>query len=99
MTDEFEKHRYDLMHLEGTMPASHLPAHATRHQPGGADAMAVDAAAGVGSLRTLGAGPLQGAPGDHAHPAPVMYDLLTAGASPNFELVFSSDGRVVWVPT
>lgn len=29
-------------------------AHATSHQPGGSDAMAVDAAAGTGSLRTLG---------------------------------------------
>jgi hypothetical protein len=29
-------------------------AHATTHQPGGTDAMAVDAAAGTGSLRTLG---------------------------------------------
>lgn len=30
-------------------------AHATSHEPGGGDAMAVDAAAGTGSLRTLGA--------------------------------------------
>lgn len=38
--------------------------HATTHQPGGADPMAVDAAVGVGSLRTLGIGSTQAAPGD-----------------------------------
>lgn len=38
-------------------------AHATSHQPGGSDALAVDAAAGVGSLRTLGTGATQAAPG------------------------------------
>ena len=37
--------------------------HATTHQPGGADAMAVDAAVGTGSLRTLGSGGLQAMPG------------------------------------
>ncbi len=41
--------------------------HANRHQSGGADGMAIDAAVGTGSLRTLGAGSLQAAAGDHAH--------------------------------
>lgn len=38
-------------------------AHHARHEPGGADAMAVDAAAGTGSLRTLGTGATQAAAG------------------------------------
>lgn len=45
---------------------SDIPPHATTHQPGGSDAMAVDAAVGVGSLRTLGAGAQQAAPGNDA---------------------------------
>ena len=40
--------------------------HATSHEPGGSDAMAVDAAAGTGSLRTLGTGATQALPGNHA---------------------------------
>ncbi len=39
-------------------------AHATTHQPGGTDAMAVDAVAGTGSLRTLGTGAQQAAAGN-----------------------------------
>lgn len=39
-------------------------AHATTHQPGGSDAMAVDAAAGTGSLRTVGTGALQACAGN-----------------------------------
>ena len=45
----------------------HSEDHATRHEPSGADVMAVDAAAGVGSLRTLGSGVLQIAAGNHSH--------------------------------
>lgn len=41
-------------------------AHATSHEPGGGDAMEVDAAANVGSLRTLGTGATQAAAGDDA---------------------------------
>jgi hypothetical protein len=41
-------------------------AHATTHQPGGSDAMAVDAAAATGSLRTIGTGALQAAAGNDA---------------------------------
>lgn len=41
-------------------------AHATAHQPGGADAMAVDAVAATGSLRTLGAGAQQAVGGTDA---------------------------------
>jgi hypothetical protein len=38
-------------------------AHHTSHEPGGSDAMAVDAATGTGSLRTLGTGAQQAASG------------------------------------
>lgn len=47
----------------------HAQNHATRHEPAGADTMAVDAAVGTGSLRTLGTGALQGAVGSHTTPA------------------------------
>ena len=45
----------------------HNENHASRHQPAGADAMAVDAVAGTGGLRTLGTGAQQGAVGSHTH--------------------------------
>jgi hypothetical protein len=38
--------------------------HATRHEPGGGDAMSVDAVAGTGSLRTLGTGAQQACAGN-----------------------------------
>lgn len=41
-----------------------LMAHHIRHEPGGGDAMAVDAATTVGSLRTLGYGATQAVPGN-----------------------------------
>lgn len=41
--------------------------HSTRHDAGGADAMTIDAAAGTGSLRTLGTGATQAAVGSHTH--------------------------------
>lgn len=44
----------------GTIP---LPHHGT-HEAGGSDPMAIDAAAATGSLRTLGAGATQAAPGN-----------------------------------
>lgn len=40
--------------------------HASTHQPGGTDAMAVDAASGTGSLRTLGTGAQQAVAGNDA---------------------------------
>lgn len=49
--------------------AHHDQDHKTRHQPGGADAMAVDAAAATGSLRTIGTGATQAAAGNHTHSA------------------------------
>ena len=47
--------------------AHHAQLHATAHQPGGGDAMTVDAAAATGSLRTLGTGAAQAATGNHTH--------------------------------
>ena len=47
----------------------HAQTHASAHQPGGADAMAVDAATSTASLRTLGSGSTQGAAGNHTHVA------------------------------
>jgi len=47
----------------------HAQTHASAHQPGGGDAMAVDASAATGSLRTLGTGSTQGAAGNHTHTA------------------------------
>lgn len=44
-------------------------AHATSHQPGGSDAMAVDAIAATGSLRTLGTGAQQALAGNTTIPA------------------------------
>lgn len=43
--------------------------HNARHEPGGADPMAVDAAAATGSLRSLGTGAQQAAAGNHTHAA------------------------------
>ena len=45
----------------------HAEDHASRHEPSGADTMAVDAVAGTGSLRTLGSGPQNAAAGNHTH--------------------------------
>ena len=45
-------------------PAGVPTAHATTHEPSGSDPMAVDAAVGVGSLRTIGTGPTQAAAGN-----------------------------------
>lgn len=42
-------------------------AHKTTHEPGGADAMTVDAPAATGSLRTLGTGAAQASQGTHTH--------------------------------
>lgn len=62
---------------------SRIPtAHASTHQPGGSDVMTVDAAVGVGSLRTLGVGALQAAVGSHTH----------AGGSVDFDGLFWMGG-------
>jgi hypothetical protein len=42
--------------IAGAVSKAHDQAHKTSHEPGGADALTVDAAAATGSLRTLGTG-------------------------------------------
>lgn len=51
-------------------------AHAATHQPGGSDALAVDATAATGSLRTLGTGATQAAPGNDARFTRVAYSTF-----------------------
>lgn len=51
--------------------------HASRHNAGGADAMAADQAAGTASLRTLGTGAAQAAAGNHSHPLTTASAFLT----------------------
>ena len=63
-TDENKTYRYN-----GTtwvLGVAAVAAHASSHQPGGSDTMAVDAAAGTGSLRTLGTGATQACSGTDA---------------------------------
>jgi hypothetical protein len=51
--------------LSGLLATAQTPAsHASTHNAGGADAMAIDAAAATGSLRTLGAGAAQACAGN-----------------------------------
>jgi len=53
---------------DGRLSNARVPtAHADEHEPLGGDPMAVDAAAGTGSLRTLGSGATQAAAGSHGH--------------------------------
>lgn len=56
--------------------------HNARHEPGGADPMAVDAAAGTGSLRTLGTGATQAAVGNHDHGSGLTLISGNSGAAP-----------------
>ena len=71
----------------GGSGTSGVPVHAVSHQPGGTDPMAVDAAAGTGSLRTIGGGALQASAGNHAHagsmtnPMTTAQDVIVGGAS------------------
>jgi len=63
-----------------TADQHHAQAHHAAHEPSGADAMAVDAAAATGSLRTLGTGATQAAVGSHAHSGTYV-DLTTIDAA------------------
>ena len=66
-----------------TSDLHHAQLHAAAHQPGGGDAMAVDAATGTGSLRTIGGGAQQSASGNHSHGATTQQIFIpgTAGDS------------------
>lgn len=57
--------------------------HATAHEPAGGDAMAVDAAAGTGSLRTLGTNSTAAAAGNHVHAGGISLLKTTADQTIN----------------
>jgi len=59
----------------------HNQVHDTTHEPGGDDAMAVDAVAGTGSLRTIGAGAQQSAAGNHGHTLSDISTVRLSGSS------------------
>ena len=66
--------------LDGvTTDAHHPQGHNNDHEPGGGDAMAVDAAIGTGSLRTIGGGAQQSAPGNHSHAAQQIFIPSSTG--------------------
>jgi len=56
--------------------------HNARHEPGGADAMAVDAAAATGSLRTIGTGALTACAGNDARLSNKAAVYLSFGIEP-----------------
>lgn len=60
--------------------AADLPAHATLHNAGGADALAIDAAAATGSLRTLGTTSTSAARGDSVPNASYRHLLDSSGS-------------------
>jgi hypothetical protein len=76
----------------GGPPAKHAPT----HEPGGSDPMTVNAAPTVGSLRTLGTGPNEAAPGNDARFAAGMdLDYLGAYAPGTYndgDIVVGADG-------
>ena len=69
----------------------HAQTHATAHEPSGADTMAVDAAAGTGSLRTVGSGATQAAAGDHTHTTSDEYSNHDDGANNNADCTNETD--------
>ena len=75
--------------------AHHAQVHATAHEPSGGDAMTVDAAAGVGSLRTLGTGSDQAAAGDHGHTESGVWMPLTSVDGGEPVLVWDADDSLI----
>ena len=70
--------------------------HNARHEPGGGDAMAVDAAAATGSLRTLGTGAAQAATGNHTHAAASTWQLVgTAEAEVTYNATTGAQDLIV----
>lgn len=65
-TDEAKLYRRSDANDAWVAVVSAVAAHATTHQPGGSDAMTIDAAAATGSLRTIGTGALQACAGNDA---------------------------------
>jgi len=56
----------DVTSLQTSLDGKAAATHAASHQPGGGDAMTVDAVAGTGSLRTIGTGAQQACAGNDA---------------------------------
>lgn len=54
-------------------------AHASTHNAGGSDQMAIDAAAGTGSLRTLGTSSTSAAAGNHTHSSTETINVIIDG--------------------
>lgn len=79
-----------------SLPAPSTTHHAT-HEPSGTDVMTVDAAAATGSLRTLGTGAAQAAPGNDSRLSdartPTAHAASHAGGSDDLETTL--DGRYV----
>jgi len=57
---------------DGALPLANLKAHASTHNAGGTDAMAIDAAAATGSLRTLGTAATAACAGNDARLVPLV---------------------------
>jgi hypothetical protein len=68
--------------------------HNARHEPGGADAMAVDAVAATASLRTLGAGGQQAAVGSHTHAQTVFDFKESARAASTAAITLSGEQTI-----
>lgn len=68
--------------------------HASRHDSGGADVMAIDAAVGTGSLRTLGVGATAAAAGNHGHLTLAAEQATTSGTSKDFTGIPSGVKRI-----
>lgn len=81
----------------GTDPITILPLHALTHEPGGSDVLAIDAAAAIGSLRTIGTGALQAGAGDLAPTSDQKAALVGTDGTPSAsnEYVTNSDPRLV----
>jgi hypothetical protein len=69
-------------------------AHATTHEPGGTDAMAVDALAATGSLRTLGTSSTSAAAGNHTHTPTVGLDFIIDGGGSALTAGIKGDVRI-----
>ncbi len=93
---------YDDITIEdqfATRTVGTVATHATTHQPSGSDTMAVDAAVGTGSLRTLGTGAAQGFPGDyHAFARKTADESVTSSttAQDDDHLFFAVAANEVW---
>lgn len=89
-----------LAKLESQEPGAGIlvpPLHSPTHEPGGTDPLIVDALATIGSLRTLGFGPAQAAPGDLSPTADQKDALVGTYGTPGVgnEYVTDDDPRLI----